>query len=347
MKSSDGFEKTLVSVVIPNWNGRHLVEACLDSLRGQTYKPIEVVVVDNGSTDGSAELITTKYPEVLLVQEPTNLGFAGGVNRGIREAGGEFVALLNNDAVAEPQWLENLVKAIGSDPKCAASTAKQIIMGSDPPRIDSAGDFYSAWGIPFPRGRGEIDTLQFDASTDVFAAAGGACLIRASVLEEIGLFDEDFFAYYEDVDFSFRARLKGYWIKFEPNARVQHEVGATSGGGASAFSRYHSMKNLWLLYLKDMPATLFWKYMFKFIAGQVLMLGGSIRKGLLFPHLRGLGRALLMTPRMIQKRKAIQGTRVVSTTEIDALLMKRLPPLQKATLREIASSLPFVRRAVG
>ena len=151
-----------VAVVIPNWNGEKSLGACLDSLLAQSYKA-NIIVVENGSVDGSLKLLQTKYPQVTALAQPKNLGFAGGVNVGIRRAMSEnydFVALFNNDAVADRNWLEYLVKELESHSKTGITTCK--LMNADQTELDSTGDMYTSWGLPFPRGRGEPVSDRYD-----------------------------------------------------------------------------------------------------------------------------------------------------------------------------------------
>ncbi len=329
-------KRPAVSIVILNWNGIDLIDECLDSLSEQSYKNFEIILVDNGSTDGSSEYIAKKYPNINLLPQRNNLGFSGGVNIGIKNARGKYIALLNNDAFVDPDWLMNLVNVLEDDPDVAICTSKILEQNkrNDKYKIDSTGDYYSIWGLPFPRGRGEWDKGQYDSKTNVFAASGGASIYQAKLFKEIGLFDEEFFAYYEDVDISFRARLAGHEIRYEPSAIVYHKIGATSGGGKSSFSRYHSIKNTWYCYLKNLPMKLFWKYLPRLIFIQFLQLISSIRNGLLWPHVKSTIRAIIMTPSMLIKRHNIQKNRKINTSNLNDWLIKTMPPLQQKSMKK-------------
>src|SRR3989344_8539381 len=200
---------TKISVVIPNWNGAEELPACLDSLLAQTLKA-EIIVVENGSSDSSKELLYGKYPQVTVIPLPSNTGFAGGVNAGLRyaaAAGHTYSALLNNDALADKNWLKNLVELMEANPRAGIVTSKMISDTGE--YLDSTGDIYTIWGLPYPRGRREANLGKYDDQKEVFGASGGASLYRHKTLRQIGLFVEDFFAYYEDVDLSFRAQLAG------------------------------------------------------------------------------------------------------------------------------------------
>ena len=248
------------AVVIPNWNGADFITDCLKSLEAQSLKT-DIVVVDNGSVDKSVDIIQSMFPKVTLLQFGDNAGFAGGVNRGIGhllEIGGyDYIALFNNDAVADKDWLKNLVSAAQSKPEAGIVTGK--LMRIDKKHIDSTGEAYSKFAMPFPRGRNQLDNGQYNKPEYVFAGSGGASLYRVKTLEEIGLFDEDFFAYFEDVDICFRAQLAGWKVWYTPAAVAFHLVGATSSKQGN-FARYHSIKNTILLYNKNVPGWLFWRY---------------------------------------------------------------------------------------
>jgi GT2 family glycosyltransferase len=314
-----------VFVVVPNWNGIDMLPKCLKSLEEQTVTA-EIIVVDNGSSDGSVELAKKEFPQVNLLENKKNLGFAGGVNRGIENAikhGADYVALFNNDAFAEKGWLEKLLELMKENANAGIVTCK--FMRDDKQHFDSTGDFYSVWGLPYPRGRNKKDLGQFDEAEEVLGASGGASLYRTKMLKEIGLFDERFFAYYEDVDISFRARLAGWKIYYEPKAIAYHSVGATSSKLGS-FTRYHSIKNFLLLYTKNMPAKLYFKYFPLFLA-QTLRFGvSSTLKGGLLAYLKGLAVFIYYLPVVLIERGKIQKNRKVSTSEIDEILVHARPP---------------------
>ncbi len=346
-------------VVIPNWNGIDLLPECLESLRQQTLKH-QVVLVDNGSVDGSVAMVRERYPEVQVIELPVNTGFTGGVNTGIEVAmdeGADYVALFNNDAVADEHWLEYLVTTAEAHPEVGAAGAK--IVTQDGQRIDSTGDLYTIWGFPFPRGRDEEDQGQYDGpeQTEVFAVSGGASLYRVKMLRQIGLFDQRFFAYYEDVDVAFRGRLAGWKMRFEARAVVRHYVGGTNermdefersgstelkpkdhtvaSGASTDFSRYHTAKNYVYLYTKDMPARLWWRYLPRFWLGVVMMAANSLRRGQARPWLRAMGRLVVTMPGVWLERVRVQRLRKVSAADIDRLLYKHLPPQQTSLRRAL------------
>jgi hypothetical protein len=317
--------KTNVVVVIPNWNGEDFIAECLASLKEQSLKH-DVLVVDNGSVDTSVEIIESSFPDVRVLRFDDNAGFAGGVNRGIRpalEEQYEYIALFNNDAFADEHWLENLVHAGDKHPEAGIITGK--FMRMDKKHIDSTGDCYSIWAMPFPRGRNEVDNGQYDSAGYVFSGTGGASIYRASMLAKIGLFDEEFFAYFEDVDISFRAQLYGWKVWYQPTAVAYHHVSGTSSK-LGEFSRFHATKNFYMLYAKNMPARLYWKYGLLFIIQAARLLASSILLGHGLVHIKGIVKAFANSAHITRERRRNQRGRKVSSKEIDALLYKHRPP---------------------
>ena len=316
-------------VVVPNWNGLDFLADCLNSLVAQSEANFGITVVDNGSSDGSRELVQRQYPAVKLIVHEKNYGFTGGTNPGIQDAlarGAQYVALLNNDAVADKNWLKFLVETADRDHTLGSVTSKIWQFGPEC-KIDTTGDFYSIWGLPFPRGRDEIDQGQFDTEEQrlVFSGTGGATLFRTKMLRQIGLFDHDFFAYYEDIDLGFRGQLAGWKAAYEPRALVRHRVHGTSARIPN-FTRYHAHKNAIYVYHKNMPARLWWKYLPWFLAGMAMMAANSLRRRQFIPLLQAYGVALIKTPATIRKRWRIQRQRKVAIQYIDSLLYNDVPP---------------------
>lgn len=316
--------KPKVAVIVPNWNGKEHLKKCLDSLVAQSQQA-SVFVIDNGSSDGS-EKIAKNYPGIQLIQLDENKGFAGGVNIGIKRAldeGYKYIALFNNDAEAEKDWLKHLVACADKYPKAGIVAPK--FMRSDKVHIDSTGDFYSIWGLPLPRGRNEKDSGQYDKAEEVFGGTGGASLYRAKMLEQIGLFDEDFFAYFEDVDISFRAQLAGWKVRYQPAAIAYHKIGGTSSKLGN-FALYHSAKNLLLLYAKNMPRKLYLKYLPLFCLAFSALFVRSTLRGHLWTFLKGSLAAFGQHFRTVKKRRAIQQSLAVSVEYIDGILYHERPP---------------------
>lgn len=286
----------------------------------------QIIVVENGSTDGSLEFINTHYPGVDLVVNKKNLGFAGGVNSGIRYAiddNCDFVALFNNDAIADKDWLRYLVEATEKDGKVGVVTCK--FMDIDGKHLDSTGDQYTNWGLPYPRGRGEPVNDSYDDQIDIFAASGGASLYKVKMFKDIGLFDEDFFAYYEDVDLSFRAQLAGWKIRYCPKAIAYHQIGATSSK-ISGFTTYQTMKNLpWLMW-KNVPATYLLKVLPRFKIAYFSFYASAWRRHQGWSATKGVLLSVTLAPKKIWQRHQIQNTKKVSDSYIWGIMTHDLPP---------------------
>lgn len=322
-------------VVIPNLNGGAAVLTAIQSLTNQTLVP-HIVVVDNASIDNSVKSIRNKYPEVEIIQNASNLGFAGGVNVGIRRAiemHAEFVTLFNDDAVADKSWLEKLVSGLAKTHHIGIATSK--ILNASGNTLDSTGEFYSNWGLPYPRGRGEATSDKYDRQTEIFAASGGASLYRVKMLAEIGLFDEDFFAYYEDVDISFRAQLAGWKVAYTPNAIVYHQIGATSGK-MKGFTTYQTLKNLPLVWYKNIPRKYLWRIGWRLALAQSLFFARAISRGNTWPAIKGAFVAWILLFKKVPERRKIQTNKKVSDEYIWKFLVRDLPPNASA-LRQLRS----------
>jgi GT2 family glycosyltransferase len=242
----------LVSAVVVNWNGVGCLEACLTSLLAQTWPRLEIIVVDNGSTDGSQGVLRSRYKtDITLIESPVNLGFAGGNNVGIRAARGAYIALLNNDAVAEPDWIRALVEAAERDAGVGMCASRILVLGAESV-IDSAGLLMSADGIGRGRGRLERDGEAFAKAEDALIPSACAALYRRAMLDEIGLFDEDFFAYCEDSDLGLRGRLAGWRCRYVPGAIVHHAY-SRSAGAYSTFKAFQVERNRCWVLLKCFP----------------------------------------------------------------------------------------------
>jgi GT2 family glycosyltransferase len=308
-----------VTVVIPNWNGRELLNRCLASLREQSFEDFDTIVVDNGSADGSVELVTRSFPEVRVLSLGENLGFSAAANAGIRASRSEYVTLLNNDTEAVPGWLGVLVAAADSHPE-AGSFASKLVSLHDRRTLDGAGDTLRRSGLPYRLGHGERDLGQYEEPAYVFGACAAAALYRRGMLDEIGLFDEDFFAYCEDGDLSFRAQLAGYRCLYVPEAVVYHAGSASSGGKRSAFATRLGTRNGLSLLVKNLPGPLLMRSLPFVAAGQLSRLLVTAASGVWRPHLAGLAEAARLLPLMLRKREKIQNRRRVSDGYVRELL---------------------------
>ncbi|MDD4484294.1 MAG: glycosyltransferase family 2 protein [Methanoregula sp.] len=240
----------LVSVVVVNFNGKKFLDRCLSSLARQTFRDFEVILVENGSSDGSADFVRVRYPSVILVETGKNLGFAGGTNAGIRMAQGKFIFTLNNDTIADPCMLEEIIRPMQADPAVGMCGAKMTFPDG---RINSTAICLSRSGAAWDRSMGEPDRGQYDTPEDVFGPCAGAALYRRAMLDDVGLFDEDFFLFMEDVDLAFRGRLAGWGCRYVPTARVVHIHGGTAGF-KSDLSIYYGNRNLVWYVVKNFPS---------------------------------------------------------------------------------------------
>jgi GT2 family glycosyltransferase len=313
----------MVAVVIPNWNGRRFLAGCFATLRAQRFRDFEVILVDNGSRDDSVTFTAEHYPEVRLILLPENQGFAAAVNRGIEAARGPYVALLNNDTEVDPDWLGELVRVMESEPGAASAAAK--MREHDPGRRDrlySVGDAMTLDGCPRRIGAGELDEGQWDGVHEVFGACGGAAIYRRSVLEAIGLLDEAFFAYLEDGDWAFRARLAGYRCLAVPSAVVYHIGSATSGPGSPLLFRL-STRNRVRLVLKNYPLPWLVRCAPGILAAHARLLARSAAAGRLVPVLKGYAGALLQLPDTLRQRQRVQRLRRVSDEALKSAFSQR------------------------
>lgn len=260
------------SVIIPNWNGRDLLDTCLSSLRRQTYRNFEIIVIDNGSSDDSIQFIESFYPEVRVVKLQENKGFCVAVNCGIKLAWGKYVALLNNDTETHPEWLRELVKALEENPGVGFCASKMVNF-FERNKIDNAGDKLSFYGSIV--GKNEIDSGQYDQPRFLFSACAGAAIYRREMFEDIGLFDEDFFAYYEDIDLGMRAQLRGYKCLFVPTALVYHIHQATSDRMPTKRFIY-AQRNIIFVHLKNMPLVMLLKILPAFLTTHILVSFGYL-----------------------------------------------------------------------
>ena len=323
----------MISVVVVNWNRRELLRACLVSLARQSGVSFETIVVDNGSADGSADLAEREFG-AQVIRNFENRGFCAANNQGIAAARGEFIALLNNDAEAEPCWLAELHRACSSRPEIGM-TASKVLVWEDPRRIDKAGHLIFPDGQNRGRGCGALDCGQFDREEEVLWPDGCAAMYRKSMLDAIGGFDEDFFAYGDDAELGLRARIAGWSCLYAPRAIVRHHRGATMGKD-SAGRLALIERNRVLLALKLFPASLLWLnpfyYALRLAAGAALA-GRGAGDTAHFPGtagkiamagalLRGDCAALRLAPRMLRKRAEVDRLRKLSPGEVRRLIFR-------------------------
>ncbi len=249
----------LVSVIVVNWNGLRYLPRCLAALAAQTYPAVEVILVDNGSTDGSAAWVTAHYPQVRLILNAANRGFAAANNQGIAAAQGDYLALLNNDAWAEPEWLSALVAAMERAPR-VGMVASQMLFADRPEIINSTGICVDQCGISWDRHGGAPAQAPDQPPVEVFGPCAGAALYRRALFNEVGVFDEDFFVYLEDVDLAWRARWCGWQALYVPAARVYHVHSGTSLDG-SPFKTFYLSQNKIQLLVRNYPLPYFFLFL--------------------------------------------------------------------------------------
>ena len=295
-----------VAVVVPNWNGRRWLEGCLGSLAAQTEPAADVLVVDNGSTDGSLELVARDHPEVRVLELGHNTGFAVAANRGIAAVDEEFVALVNTDVVLADDWIARMTAALDAAPG-AASVACKMIDLEHPDLLYDAGDVLRRDGVCEQRGRFQCDDGRFDEPGEVFAACAGAALYRRDAVLEAGGFDERFFAYLEDVDLGLRLRLAGWGCRYEPGAVARH-AGEGSAGALPRSVQWWVERNTLLLVAKAFP--LRWLPLVAY--RQVGWAWHALRAGRLRAHLSGALAAIPVLPAVLRERRRLRRSCVVS-----------------------------------
>jgi GT2 family glycosyltransferase len=307
----------MVRVIVLNWNGRSWLGGCLEALRQQDFRPFESVLVDNGSNDGSVDFVRERFPECRVVALDANIGFAAGNNAGARGATVPYLAFLNNDTRVGSGWLTALVAAAEVDPAVGLVTSRVVYMDR-PDVIDSAGDGYLRCGGAFKQLHGQkVDGPL--ASREVFGACGAAFLIRRELFEVLGGFDEDLFMVYEDVDLSYRARLRGGRCAYADSASVEH-AGSASLGVASNTAVYHGQRNLEWTWIKNSPRSLLLRSWPAHIVYNLAGLAAYARAGRLGAWWRGKVAALIGLPAVLRKRREVQRSATVDPEALWALM---------------------------
>lgn len=321
-------KKPLVSVIILNWNGLEHLKTCLPSVVGQTYENIEIIVVDNGSTDGSIEFVRQNYASVKLVCNSENVGFAKGNNIGIKKASGKYIAVLNNDTELDANWVSSSVE-VAEEHLDVGMFACKILSYYDRELVDCVGHLIFPDGLSRGRGRGETDEGQYDEVEEVAFPSGCAALYRKEMLEQIGLFDATFFIYVEDSDLGMRGRLAGWKCLYVPKAVVYHKYSATMGGYSSRKALLIERNRLWFV-VKNLPFTMviasfyhtFLRYLFQtydtlFGTGASSKLASNESKWTIVSVVfKAYWAALKGMPEMLRKRRKIRKLKAVSNSEI-------------------------------
>jgi GT2 family glycosyltransferase len=311
-----------ISIIIANWNGKHFLPECLSSLRRQIFQDFETILVDNGSNDGSAEIVRDQFPEVRLLALSDNRGFTGGNIVGYQQAKGNLIVLLNNDTEAHPNWLQEIHRASLTYSR-AGSFASKMLYFDQRDRVENCGFDLGVAGTTLDLGRNEPDGQSWNLTRNVFGACGGAAAYRRSMLDDIGFLDPDFFLIYEDVDLSFRAQLGGYECVFVPDAIVYHRYRA-SIGKSLARQVYFSQRNIEFVYLKNMPLGLILRSAPERLIYEV---GSAIyfaRQGSGPAFFQAKLDVLKRLPQILRCRNKIQKGRKVTTSHLRAVMRKSL-----------------------
>jgi GT2 family glycosyltransferase len=312
-------EAPLLSVAVLSYDGRHLLEVILPSLARQRFRDFEVIVVDNGSRDDTIAWLGRAWPQVEIVSLPENVGVTAALNVCARAGRGELVGLFNNDLELDPECLGELVAALREHPEAGWAGAK-LRDYERRETIDGAGDVFTWAATGGRRGHGERDIGQYDEPRAIFGACGGAALYRRSALARVGEFDEDFFAFYEDVDWNLRAQLAGFSCRYAPSAVVYHMGSATIGRGLSDFTRYHLWRNTLWIVAKDLPASALARHAPQLLLGQLVNLAVAVRDRKLSIWLRVWRDALCGMPRMLSKRRAVQARRRIAGSALERVV---------------------------
>ena len=326
-----------LAIIVLNWNGSDDAIECIESLTKQTLKPT-IIIVDNNSSDNSVSVFekyisTRKKKDIILIKNSANLGFAGGINTGLAYAKGrdfEYIGVLNPDAIAGKEWCQALVDELSSHPKCGITTG--ILQRRNSKTLDTTGDFYTTWGLPGPRNRDEPIKNAPNKTGEVFGATGGGAIYRAAMFDDIDMFDEDFFMYYEDVDLSFRAQLAGWKVRFTPKAIAYHKVGASSKK-VPGLAVYNTFKNLPLVFIKNVPGKLFWYIGLRFFLTYWLIFASAFRHGNGWPAFKGILASIIRKPAAYHKRWSIQKNRKVSVNYIRSIIHDGPLPNQTGLLK--------------
>ena len=321
-----------VSVVIPNWNGGEMLAEVLRGLAEQEFDSFEVIVVDDASTDGSLEHARQECRPFRAVELERNQGFAAAANAGAAAATGELIAFLNNDAVPEPAWLQELVDCVDRHPEAAAGDSKLYRRGSDRV-IDGAGDAFT-WGLKaYRRGSGTRDDGQYSREEQILLASGAACLWRADAFRRLGGFVEEFFAYYEDVDLSLRARRAGYEIWFAPSAVAWHAGGASTAAARREFAGFMAVRNRWATIVRNVPAWWLTRRAPAVALGELSLAASALAAGEGRHYVRALRAGFASLPAWRRDRRAIRATGELSPELVARFVERSLPPLRMSLAR--------------
>ena len=274
-----------VTIIIPSFNGQHLLAECLPAVMSQSYSDFDVIVIDNGSDDGTVIWLKNEFPQVHIIENKVNKGFSAAVNQGIEGSKTPYICTLNNDVVVEADWIQNLVNATAADPEVGMCASK-LLFFHKPSIINSSGICVDRAGIVWDREGGTDESQRLDEALGVFGPCAGAALYRRDMLDKIGLFDEEYFAYFEDVDLAWRARATGWKCAYVDTAIGYHHHSATSVNG-SRFKDFQLGKNKVRLILKNYPFNTLWWYIPILLIYDIMAVGYQLAVHKTFQTLRG------------------------------------------------------------
>lgn len=322
-----------LAIMVINWNNSEDSIECLESLCVQQgIDQLTLLSIDNASSDNSVAMIKrfadTKSIEIQQIQTGQNGGTAGGFNAGIQwaiEHDYDFIGTLNADAIADKAWAISLLTELLTHEDTGITTG--LLLHRDGKTIDTSGDFYTTWGLPGPRLRDTSVDLAPTEAEYIFGSTGGGFIARTNMFKDIGLFDETFFMYYEDVDLSFRAQLAGYKVRFTPKAVAYHKLGASSKT-VPGLAIYNTFKNLPILFTKNVPLRLWPTIYSRFVLLYFLILGNAIAKGNGKYALKGFFKSWAYLPHMFKERRRIQKAKRVSAAYIDSIILHDIPAEQ-------------------
>jgi GT2 family glycosyltransferase len=314
-----------ISIIVVNWNGKQWLKNCIESLEKQTYKDFEIIFIDNNSSDGSVVYVEKRFPKIVIVQTGANLGFAGGNNVGFAHAKGEYILLLNNDTVSLPDFLENFVKAFDTIPKAGCVQSK-IVSLENPKNLDMVGAYWTDSSFLYYYGYGKLaDLPQYNKAMPFFTCKGASVMIPRTIIEKIGLFDDDFWLYYEETDFCHRVWLAGYECWYYPQALMYHAGGGTAIKFDNSIIQFHNFKNKLLSFLKNFEIKSLLTIIPTFIILNVVLSLLWLFQGKQM-HFIALYKAIWWNivhfKKTLAKRKKIQTLRKKSDKEIFSLVKK-------------------------
>lgn len=329
-----------LSIVLVNWNGGRVLPHCLDRLADQTVQDFEIVLVDNGSTDGSVDDLEARWPQLTfnLIRLPQNIGFAASNNLGARATRGEWLILLNNDAFPTPNWLETLLDAASQHPEYTFF-ASRLLQADTPNVIDGTGDVYHVSGAVWSRQHNHPARLAAPHPEEVFSPQGAAAMYRRTAFFEVGGFDESYHSYHEDIDLGFRLRLRGHRCLYVPDALVYHKGSFTTGKGSN-FAVLHGHRNMVWCYFQNMPAPYVWLYLPQHLLANLIFIMHITLKGQAKAILTAKWNALRGLPVIFRKRRTIQQARIASPALIIASMSRGFlaPYLLGLTARHLKSN---------